>query len=455
MFPTYASEHNWVCSDSWRQYLVVSVFWLGNTIGAWLWGVLSDVYGRRVAVIGNYGRRVAVIGSLFTYGVAGLTSVFVNNFYGFTILRFLTGSSHHTVSHLVFVLVVEYCGLKSRVIPLLSLMVSYTLLSIVTSVLAWVVWEWRVLLCVAPVCCLVLTLATRWLPESASWLIAKGRDEDATLQLTRVARINKTHLPLDMLQALLTQKRSRRGGSGGWRKGRKWRKKRRKWRKLMTEEEYIVGVGGVDVRVYVLLRSLSEHIQPVLWCVAELHLRCRGGDPACVCVPWLIHRAGRKGPLVVAYWTSALAGFVYAVVPQGTDWLVLTMGLLGRGSITGAYYISLQYGPEIFPTVVRGQGVAVAETLGGVAVFLSPLIVYLGEYERRAPLLIFAVLSVIGGAATQLLPETKGVTLPQTLTQAQHFAQQTAPRCFKKSRSSEEDMEDGTQQQQQQQQKQQ
>ncbi|KAK4289554.1 hypothetical protein Pmani_037484 [Petrolisthes manimaculis] len=432
MFPTYASEHNWVCSDSWRQYLVVSVFWLGNTIGAWLWGVLSDVYGRRVAVIGNYGRRVAVIGSLFTYGVAGLTSVFVNNFYGFTILRFLTGSSHHTVSHLVFVLVVEYCGLKSRVIPLLSLMVSYTLLSIVTSVLAWVVWEWRVLLCVAPVCCLVLTLATRWLPESASWLIAKGRDEDATLQLTRVARINKTHLPLDMLQALLTQKR----------------------RQSIFQ---VVRYPGLRRNILLVL---------VVWMLGCMcyygHCQNTSNLSSGVLLSYILGAvveiqrvAGRKGPLVVAYLTSALAGFVYAVVPQGTDWLVLTMGLLGRGSITGAYYISLQYGPEIFPTVVRGQGVAVAETLGGVAVFLSPLIVYLGEYERRAPLLIFAVLSVIGGAATQLLPETKGVTLPQTLTQAQHFAQQTAPRCFKKSRSSEEDMEDGTQQQQQQQQKQQ
>ena len=51
--------------------------------------------------------------------------------------------------------------------------------------------------------------------------------------------------------------------------------------------------------------------------------------------------------------------------------------MVGRAAITGAYYITLQYGPEVFPTEVRGQGVALSETLGGVAIFLSPLVVYL------------------------------------------------------------------------------
>ena len=57
--------------------------------------------------------------------------------------------------------------------------------------------------------------------------------------------------------------------------------------------------------------------------------------------------------------------------------LSLIVALVGRMFVTAAYYITLQYGPEVFPTVVRGRGVAVSETLGGVAIFVSPLIVYL------------------------------------------------------------------------------
>ncbi|KAK8735700.1 hypothetical protein OTU49_005274, partial [Cherax quadricarinatus] len=122
-------------------------------------------------------------------------------------------------------------------------------------------------------------------------------------------------------------------------------------------------------------------------------------------------------------------GILYALVPAESEWLVLAAALVGRATITGAYYISLQYCPEVFPTVVRGQGVALAETLGGVAIFLSPSIVYLGEWQRKAPLLVFAGLSGMGGVATLLLPETGGVVLPQTLQQAELFFRQAHPPC--------------------------
>ena len=45
--------------------------------------------------------------------------------------------------------------------------------------------------------------------------------------------------------------------------------------------------------------------------------------------------------------------------------------------VSGAYYICLQYGSEIFPTVIGGQGVALCEIVGGIAIFISPLVVYL------------------------------------------------------------------------------
>ena len=35
----------------------------------------------------------------------------------------------------------------------------------------------------------------------------------------------------------------------------------------------------------------------------------------------------------------------------------LTIGLIGRMTVNGAYFICLQYSSEIFPTVIRGQGV--------------------------------------------------------------------------------------------------
>ena len=51
-------------------------------------------------------------------------------------------------------------------------------------------------------------------------------------------------------------------------------------------------------------------------------------------------------------------------------------GMLGRFFATFAMNSGLQIAAEIFPTELRGQGLAVSSTLGVSATLLSPLIVY-------------------------------------------------------------------------------
>ena len=57
--------------------------------------------------------------------------------------------------------------------------------------------------------------------------------------------------------------------------------------------------------------------------------------------------------------------------------MVLGTAMLGRMFATGAYYICLQCASEVFPTVIRGKGVATCEIMGGVGLFVCPMIVYL------------------------------------------------------------------------------
>ena len=108
--------------------------------------------------------------------------------------------------------------------------------------------------------------------------------------------------------------------------------------------------------------------------------------------------------------TSGVVGVVYGFISPEWPLTQLSVGLtgetradielqvtmlsLGRMMVSGAYYICLQYGSEIFPTVIRGQvseatkllssrryhyhqGVALTEIVGGIAIFTSPLVVYL------------------------------------------------------------------------------
>ena len=105
--------------------------------------------------------------------------------------------------------------------------------------------------------------------------------------------------------------------------------------------------------------------------------------------------------------------------------------------VSGAYYICLQYGSEIFPTVIRGQGVALCEIVGGIAIFISPLVVYLvsiyktflkaiisivkAKFSPILPLLILGLCSIVGALTAFFLPETAGRILPQTLEDGSKF----------------------------------
>ncbi|CAL4082215.1 unnamed protein product, partial [Meganyctiphanes norvegica] len=413
MFPTFTSESDWVCDAAWQPYMVVSMFWVGNIIGSWIFGVLTDLIGR----------RIVTLVSLCLYGVAGVASVFVRNFYGFLVLRTLVGVSHHTVTHLPFVLVVEYCGVGSRTIPLLTIMISYTMASLITPVLAWAIWDWQILLAVSSAPALLIIFAYRWIPESASWQIIKGRSDDARNQLEKVAITNKRQVPYYMFNQLVTEMQDQ-------------------------QDSVKSNVTILTVRHYPILR-MNIFLVLVIWMLACLcfYGHCQntsnlGSDvfssyfmgalvevPSWG-VPYIIHRFGRRIPLVTCFMLSGAASIVYTLIPAEQLALSICFGMLGRMFIAGAYYITLQYGPEIFPTVIRGQGVALCETLGGIAIFTSPMVVYLGEVQRPLPMLIMGSLSVLAGVATFLLPETSGVALPQTLAKGEAFLSKQIPTCF-------------------------
>lgn len=61
-----------------------------------------------------------------------------------------------------FVTVVEYCDMKSRVIPLLTIMMTYTTGSILTPLLAWVLWDWHTLALLSAIPALVICLPYKY-----------------------------------------------------------------------------------------------------------------------------------------------------------------------------------------------------------------------------------------------------------------------------------------------------
>jgi hypothetical protein len=77
----------------------------------------------------------------------------------------------------------------------------------------------------------------------------------------------------------------------------------------------------------------------------------------CWSVPFIIGKLGCRWPLLAFFSLSGVCGVAAGLVPDHLPALRLTLGLLGKMAVTGAYYICQQYSSEIFPTAIRGQGV--------------------------------------------------------------------------------------------------
>lgn len=155
----------------------------------------------------------------------------------------------------------------------------------------------------------------------------------------------------------------------------------------------------------------------------------------CWAVPATINKFGRRAPLIIFLLLTTVFGLGYELICPHLSSLRLVSALLSRLNITATYYICLQFASEIFPTNIRGRGLALCEMAGGVAILASPGVVHLKKYSNFLPLTILSTCSTIGLCAAFFLPETLGTgtemeiikcplnyilgtTLPQTFQEA-------------------------------------
>jgi MFS family permease len=124
-----------ICGDAYKVSVVQSVFMFGVLIGAFLFGFLSDKYGRFWTL---------------TYAVVGLTimsflSSFSYNLEIYFVLRFLTGFHCGGAILVSFVLMTELIGSSKRAMCGMLLQMSFAIGIVIFSILAYMIREWKTL----------------------------------------------------------------------------------------------------------------------------------------------------------------------------------------------------------------------------------------------------------------------------------------------------------------------
>ncbi|XP_023226409.1 organic cation transporter 1-like [Centruroides sculpturatus] len=410
LFPTMTSEQNWVCEENWRVYLTHMAFWIGSVVGFFISGIISDRFGRR---------RTIIILELVSI-VSNVLSIFMTNHLTFSAARFLTGLTVLTSSTLAFLLTIEYTGVSQRTMIGMLQGVGWTITAAVSPWILYYVRNWRKMLFICSVPNVLMIFMLWWVPESASWLLTRGKKDEAIKILNRISAVNKRKLDKDHFKRILSRKNSHE-------------------KKEEEDSKEIFSLIIKVIRTKYLRKNLFLLL--ILWFFVSL---CYNGNTLeTINLHFNVYLAFSIGAIVELAanvfffvtaekfgrrWANFISNIVGTVAAISTLALPKEQGLLEficvmvlRFAYAWSYDVTLQYGTELLPTAIRGRGVAVQLMIGDIGNCISPCIVYLNYFNAHYPLLVFGTLSIGSAIIALVLPETADQPLPQTIEDGSKF----------------------------------
>lgn len=413
---TTVSEWSLVCDRAWYRGTSDAFLMMGVLIGSLVFGDISD----------RYGRKPTFMISIVIMDVFGILAAFAPDFWTFTACRLVVGASTSGVFLVAYVLALEMVGPSKRIVAGTIIQMFFSIGFLLIAALAYFVHDWRQLdvLVTLPG---MLYLPYWWfIPESARWLISKGRLDEARLIIEAVAKENKVTLEGDVLQELLTPSRE-------------------------EEEKRKIESGGPKPSLLELFRHPNLFKKSLiifwLWFVVSLtyyglswNTSNLGGNmylnfvisglveiPAYTACMLTLDRFGRKNFLCPCLILSGLCLIVSSLLPTELTSVSIVLAMLGKFFITGSYGAVYIFSAEQFPTVIRNIGIGAGSTFARVGGIFASFTSNLADIWPPLPFLLFGVLSLTAGVSCLVLPETHHKKLPESIADGENFEKKKFP----------------------------
>ncbi|XP_068094370.1 solute carrier family 22 member 13-like [Hyperolius riggenbachi] len=382
---TLVTEFDLVCHRKEQTDISHAVYMAGLLVGAITFGPLGDWIGR----------RPIILISLLMNMSFGVGAAFASHIYVYMALRFLVGASASGVINNRLVLVAEWVGSSQRPYATISSHVSFAFGQIVLAGIGYGIRNWRIvqIVCSAPI---GLLFVYYWvLPESARWLLTKGKNEKATELLQKAARMNKKEFSEKLLTQLQEAKNKKSGNM-------------------------------IDLFRVPALRK-ATFVMSTLWCVnslvyygLSLNVGSFGLDiyftqlifglvevPARLSSMFVVQFLGRKPSQSLYLLVGGTVCLVITAIPKSLPVVTTVLAVIGKFAIAGSFSICHMYTTELFPTVIRQNGLGICTMTARIAGIIAPLISLLVKYHPAIPMAIYGSGPIIGGLLCFLLPETR------------------------------------------------
>ncbi|CAB1343827.1 unnamed protein product [Coregonus sp. 'balchen'] len=375
---TLATEWDLVCDQKGQNKATTTIFFIGVMFGAMTFRSLSD-------------------------------SAFSTSFIMFAVLRFFTGFGITGIVIVSSVLSVEWVDIEHRKLVGVIDSLSWTFGYCMIPAIAYCVTDWRQLTIAVTSPLALAILIWRWIPESARWLIANGKFEKAYFYLQQCAQMNQKEefgskiTPETLSSIIVTERKDRTHSYLDLVRTPKMRRLA-----LLTGIVWY-GVASTFYGISFNITGFGLNIYLTQFVYGAIEL------PAKLSAYYLLDKVGRRNTEVGSLLGAGVCLAINIFIPRDMSVLRTVVAVLGKGCSATSFTTVVLYSSELFPTVVRQNGMGYNSSMGRLGVSLAPLILLLDEVWRDLPQVILCSIALLASLVARMLPETRDRCLPETI----------------------------------------
>ncbi|CAD5213578.1 unnamed protein product [Bursaphelenchus xylophilus] len=384
--------------SQWADYSTMT-FVLGNMLGASTISRFSDVKGR----------RPALLLSLFGLGLFGIVSAYSPNIFVFMVFRLIQGIFLPGCGMTNWVLAYESTSMKLRSYSALVFGLFWVVGYFVLAPICYFFVSWRHQIIASSLPSLVCAIGYYFfLPESFHFMVSKGMVDQLKVWYRAANRWSKWPRDENEVEHLVKKHGIESQTSVDKDKSEGFICTLIKQKVLLMYTAVLAYLWTCDSFVYYGLSLISttlagnRYVNFVLAGLVEI--------PSYIVSPYLLEVMGRRGFVSFIHLLTSFAFIGTIFITNET----VSMGfwLIGKFGIACAYTCLYVYGSEVFPTVLRSGCIGIClflERIGGIT---APMVRSMSVISPNLPNVFFAVTAGLAALLTLLLPETRGLELP-------------------------------------------
>ncbi|XP_046301318.1 solute carrier family 22 member 11 isoform X2 [Marmota monax] len=398
---TIVTKWDLVCSSRGLKPMGQSVYMAGILVGFFFWGLLSH----------RFGRKPMLSWCCLQVAVASTGTVFSPNFFIYCSLRFLSAFGLAGIILTLSTLMVEWTTTHKRAVSMTILGCTFSTGQMALAGLAFALRDWRDLQLAVSVPFFAISLISWWLPESARWLIIRGKPEQALQELKKVARINghkeaKKTLTIEVLMSSMEEEMASAEDHGSVLD--LFRVPMLRWRTcamLMVNFSLLFSYYGLVLDLQSLGRDIFL-LQALFGAVDFL-----GRATTILSLRFFGRRITLAGSQALAG-VSILANML---VPQDLQTLRVAFAVLGKGCFGMSLTCLTVYRTELFPTPLRMTADGFLQSVGRLGAMVGPLVRMAHQALPLLPPISYGAIPIVSSLLLFSLPETQGLSLPDTI----------------------------------------